>query len=109
MARKTENTSFVCLNCNKNVTEIKKGTIRNHCPFCLFSLHLDIEPGDRASDCGGIMRPKSVIMHSKKGWQIVHQCDVCGHKQPNRKADDDDVNVIAEIQKVAGLLYLHSQ
>ena len=28
---------------------------RNHCPNCLSSLHVDEEPGDRASDCGGIM------------------------------------------------------
>lgn len=26
---------------------------RNHCPNCLYSLHVDIEPGDRESECGG--------------------------------------------------------
>ena len=33
---------------------------RNHCPNCLSSLHVDEEPGDRASDCGGIMEPVAV-------------------------------------------------
>jgi len=103
MARKTENTGFACLNCNENVTEIKKGTIRNHCPFCLFSVHLDIVPGDRASECSGLMRPVSVVSHSKKGWQIVHKCDSCGHEQPNLKADDDDIDVLGSIARAAAL------
>jgi len=101
MPRKTENTGFVCLNCNKNVSEITKGTIRNHCPFCLFSAHLDIIPGDRASNCQGSMHPISVISHSKKGWQIIHKCHTCGHEQPNKTADDDCINAITSIAKAS--------
>jgi len=99
MARKTENIGFLCTNCNQNVSEIKKGTIRNHCPFCLFSVHLDVVPGDRKAECGGLMRPARVKSHSKKGWQIVHKCDVCGHEQPNRTADDDCVDAIADVMR----------
>ena len=29
-------------------------------PNCLYSLHVDVEPGDRESDCGGHMEPVSV-------------------------------------------------
>ena len=99
MARKTENSDFVCQNCEKQVYAIAKGTIRNHCPFCLFSVHVDVLPGDRASDCHGMMRPINIIAHSKKGWQIIHKCNTCGHEQPNKKADDDDVNEITAIMK----------
>lgn len=99
MARKTENSDFVCLMCNKHVKAIAKGTIRNHCPFCLFSVHVDILPGDRASNCHGLMRPVAVISRGKKGWQIVHECEICKHEQPNKTADDDDINEISKIMK----------
>lgn len=50
--------SFTCRVCGRLVTPQSAGTDhRNHCPNCLSSLHVDIEPGDRASDCGGIMEP----------------------------------------------------
>ena len=53
--RFTKNDSgFLCANCGKEVLPLKK-TSRNHCPFCLCSLHLDINPGDRANECKGIM------------------------------------------------------
>ncbi|MCL2169123.1 MAG: RNHCP domain-containing protein [Defluviitaleaceae bacterium] len=103
MARKTENTDFTCTSCNKPVIAIKKGTIRNHCPFCLFSVHLDITPGDRKSECGGTMRPVAIISHSKKGWQILHRCKACGHEQPNRTAPDDCTDTIAEIMRKSAL------
>ena len=48
--------SFTCKACGHLVTPEEAGTQhRNHCPNCLSSLHVDIEPGDRASDCGGVM------------------------------------------------------
>jgi len=101
MGRKTENQDFECINCGGFVTAIKKGTIRNHCPFCLRSLHVDITPGDRASNCGGIMHPIFVISHSKKGWQIIHRCSTCRHEQPNKLADDDNIDIVAEIMRNA--------
>ena len=49
------NDSFTCKVCGRLVTPDAAGTEhRNHCPNCLSSLHVDIEPGDRESDCGGI-------------------------------------------------------
>ena len=38
--------SFVCENCKKEV-EVLNYTSRDHCPFCLYSKHVDINPGDR--------------------------------------------------------------
>jgi len=32
-------------------------TARDHCPYCLYSKHLDIFPGDRKNECKGLMKP----------------------------------------------------
>ena len=65
--------SFTCRVCGRLVTPQSAGTDhRNHCPNCLSSLHVDIEPGDRASDCG---RPETAA-HGK----LV--CLQCGATRP---------------------------
>ena len=54
------NETFTCRNCGRMVVPEGAGSNhRNHCPNCLYSLHVDIEPGDRESDCGGHMKPIS--------------------------------------------------
>lgn len=85
---KNENQSFICLNCNKNVSELTNGSYRNHCPFCLYSLHVDIIPGDRKNECKGLMKPVSIEYNSKKGFQIVHKCTKCGTLQKNKVAEN---------------------
>ena len=53
--------TFTCKVCGWLVTpEGASSNHRNHCPNCLSSLHVDIEPGDRESDCGGVMEPVAV-------------------------------------------------
>ena len=55
------NDTFTCKVCGRICTPQNAGSDhRNHCPNCLSSLHVDEEPGDRASDCGGIMEPVAV-------------------------------------------------
>ena len=55
------NDTFTCKVCDRLCTPQGAGSDhRNHCPNCLSSLHVDIEPGDRAADCGGIMEPVAV-------------------------------------------------
>ena len=50
------NDTFTCKVCGRVCTPQNAGSDhRNHCPNCLSSLHVDEEPGDRASYCGGIM------------------------------------------------------
>ncbi len=52
---------FPCKNCGHVVVPAGAGSAhRNHCPNCLCSLHVDEEPGDRASACGGLMEPVAV-------------------------------------------------
>ena len=103
MSHKTENTGFVCRHCGKEVLPLTDGSYRNHCPFCLYSLHVDITPGDRASNCGGLMEPIKIIYNSKKGYQIVHRCQKCGFERNNKISEDarqpDDINIITAIMR----------
>ncbi len=87
MARKNENQGFVCANCGLKVLPLTNGSYRNHCPQCLHSLHVDQVPGDRASDCGGLMRPVGLKYCGAKGYQIVHRCVVCGAVRANEVAE----------------------
>ena len=65
-------------------------THRNHCPWCLYSLHLDIEPGDRSADCGAVMEPVAIWVRKGGEWAIVHRCRACGSLSSNRIAADDN-------------------
>ena len=79
--------SFVCKVCGRLCTPENAGSDhRNHCPNCLSSLHVDTEPGDRASDCGGIMEPVAVWVRSGGEWAIIHRCKRCGALSSNRVA-----------------------
>ena len=72
----------------------------NHCPKCLYSLHVDINPGDRAAKdgCGGLMEP-SAIEGTQKGYAIVHKCSACGHEKRNKVSMEDSIDAIAAIAK----------
>ena len=69
----------------------------NHCPKCLWSKHVDVNPGDRSADCGGMMKPVSFEQKSG-GWRILHKCEKCGHKKINRLSKDDDFDIMFGIQ-----------
>ena len=96
-----QNSSFICERCHQHVRALTNGSYRNHCPACLWSKHLDNKPGDRASTCGGLMTPIGVVQHKKKGWQLVHRCTQCGHKQRNKIAQNclepDDFDLIIKL------------
>ncbi|MFZ5824446.1 MAG: RNHCP domain-containing protein [Bacillota bacterium] len=81
------NDAFACAHCGAQVPPISGGGYRNHCPFCLHSLHVDEAPGDRASDCRGIMEPVGLHHHPRKGYQLVHRCTACGAVRRNRIAE----------------------
>lgn len=96
--RLKENTGFICQNCGCEVVALTNGSYRNHCPFCLYSLHVDNKPGDRNSLCKGLMRPTGLTYNSKKGYQITHSCQCCGVSQRNKVAtntlQEDDMDEI---------------
>ena len=85
------NETFTCKNCGRVVVPEGAGSDhRNHCPNCLYSLHVDIAPGDRESDCGGHMEPVAVWVRNKGEWAIIHRCKMCGSFSSNRVAADDN-------------------
>jgi len=98
MSRKEENSAFVCVNCGKAVVALTNGSYRNHCPFCLYSVHIDEAIGDRENTCLGKMKPSKVIYNSKKGYQIVHVCLKCNAMRVNKIAENtkmpDDFDII---------------
>ena len=97
------NQPFTCLHCGADVPPLAKGGIRNHCPYCLHSLHVDVNPGDRAADCGGLLEPILVEYSGKKGWVIVHRCLRCGALRRNKAALDDQ-NAPDDYELLLGLV-----
>lgn len=85
---------FVCEHCGQ---EVKGNGYTNHCPNCLWSKHVDVNPGDRAADCGGLMRPVSFEVQGQD-YYLVHRCQECGHEKKNKLSQDDDLD------KVIGLI-----
>lgn len=83
--------AFSCMVCSRTVVSAGAGSAhRNHCPYCLSSKHLDIEPGDRAADCGGSMEPIAVWVRKNGEWALIHRCRICGALSSNRIAADDN-------------------
>jgi hypothetical protein len=90
-----KNNPFTCLNCGNEVQPAKEGKCRNHCNFCLFSQHIDIEPGDRKHSCKGLMKPIRAELR-KKGKYILHECNKCGIKKWNKIQKDDKMDNLRE-------------
>jgi hypothetical protein len=78
------NEGFDCAHCGATVSPAPGSSVRNHCPRCLHSLHVDGDvPGDRAADCGGVMRPVRAEQRDG-GWRVEQACARCGHRRWNR-------------------------
>lgn len=86
----SHNDGFQCVFCSAVVPPRKK-SCRNHCPYCLHSLHVDINPGDRANECRGLLQPVSYELSSKKGLVLVFQCLSCHKKTKNIAAVEDEI------------------
>lgn len=89
--------SFICENCGRSVGPEGAGSShRNHCPYCLSSIHVDDRPGDRAADCYGKMEAIGVWVRKGGEWALIHRCTRCGHLSSNRiAADDNQVKLIS--------------
>lgn len=68
----------------------------NHCPKCLWSKHVDINPGDRAATCKGLMEPVDAALEGE-GQVILHRCVACGFERKNKASKEDDFEVILEL------------
>jgi hypothetical protein len=90
MPHKPRHDSFTCLVCNTSIPGAAFGTRhRNHCPHCLWSRHLDDEPGDRRCPCREPMEPVAIEVRRTGEWAVVHRCTGCGVLKANRIAGDD--------------------
>ncbi len=97
--------SFICVNCGSQVEKLGY-TSRDHCNKCLYSLHVDIEPGDRLNECKGMLKPINVLDTGKKHMQIEYICTKCGKKTRNIVAADDSkeeiLNIVRNYAKAGG-------
>ena len=99
--------SFICAHCGKKVEPLGYSS-RNHCPFCLSSLHVDINPGDRANPCGGILKPIRVEPDPRRGYVIIHRCQRCGGSSRCRAAHEakiqpDDTELLIRLTAGDGI------
>ena len=83
---KRKQEDFTCDVCGEKV---HGNGYTNHCPNCLASKHVDINPGDRAATCHGVMEPIGFEIRNGKEY-IIHQCEKCGHTRPNKVCSDDN-------------------
>ena len=95
------NESFSCDHCGQEVSLHPTGSARNHCPYCLYSKHVDEDiPGDRLATCHGLMKPIGVDYRKNKGDMIVHECSRCKKKILNQVAPDDEfLKLVRELNK----------
>lgn len=85
--------NFTCFVCGQKVTG---NGYTDHCPKCLWSRHVDINPGDRRSKCLGLMEPMGVIKE-KGEWKIFYQCESCGYHHQCKSSEVDNMDKIIEL------------
>ena len=85
---------FVCGNCGQTV--VGNG-YTDHCPKCLWGKHVDEEiPGDRASDCGGLMEPIGVEYKAGE-FRLHHKCTKCRHDFWVKTVETDDRELLIKL------------
>jgi hypothetical protein len=94
--------TFRCRHCRNMVgPTLSGGRHRNHCPICLYSLHVDGKtPGDRASECRSLMAPIGLYTRPGGEQAIVHRCLGCGFVRHNRVAADDSPFVLEQLEEI---------
>ena len=87
--------NFTCEHCG---AEVEGNGFTNHCPACLFSKHVDENPGDRAAGCGGMMEPIAVEQ-ARGRYVIVHRCLKCGEVKRNKSSPGDSSRALVEVAR----------
>jgi hypothetical protein len=86
---------FECEYCH---TPIKGNGYTNHCSMCLWSKHVDIQPGDRKATCGGLMKPIRIEFRNGD-YYITHECQTCRFTRNNRVGNNDNFDNVVKIAK----------
>lgn len=89
--RKIEN--FTCEHCG---IFVQGNGYTDHCPNCLYSKHVDINPGDRKSTCRGLMKPVTAEVR-KEDYKIHYECEKCGYKHRVKSVPEDSFEIILEL------------
>ncbi len=87
--------SFTCLHCG---AAVQGNGYTNHCPTCLWSRHVDVNPGDRAATCGGMMEPVDLDYRGGE-YTLTHRCTVCPHTRRNRVGEEDSRDALVAIAR----------
>ncbi|MFA7193691.1 MAG: RNHCP domain-containing protein [Candidatus Paceibacterota bacterium] len=85
--------NFECEHCHNPVSG---NGYTNHCPACLWSKHVDINPGDRAATCGGMMKP-TALENENGEYVVTHTCIKCSYKKRNKISPTDDFDVVVQV------------
>lgn len=90
---------FKCRHCHRFVCPLPSGGHhRNHCPFCLYSRHVDErKSGDRLSACGASMEPVGYFQRPNGEYVVVHHCMGCDEERFNRIAADDAFDFVLSL------------
>jgi Zn finger protein HypA/HybF involved in hydrogenase expression len=89
---------FTCEHCGHKVPKLGY-SCRNHCNKCLYSKHVDINPGDRENTCKGLLKPIGIEKH-KDTYKIIYKCENCHQEHKNIIAKDDDMTEIIKISQI---------
>ncbi len=90
--------SFTCEKCGFHVERLGY-SCRDHCPNCLYSKHVDKNPGDRKNKCQGLLKPIGMEKF-KDTYKIVYLCEKCGKGHKNIMAKDDNMHVLINLSVV---------
>jgi hypothetical protein len=85
--------NFECEHCHANISG---NGYTNHCSSCLWSKHVDINPGDRAATCGGLMKP-TALENENGEYVITHTCVTCSYKKRNKISPTDNFDVVVQV------------
>lgn len=87
---------FICEHCGEKVAG---DGYTDHCPKCLWGKHVDLEiPGDRASECRGLMEPMRVL-YEKGKYKIIYKCTKCNHEFTVRSGEGDNGELLVSMVK----------
>lgn len=59
-------------------------------------MHVDVDPGDRAASCGGMMKP-ILLEGATPNYVITHRCDTCGFTRRNKVQKQDNASAVVAL------------
>lgn len=98
---RSTNDVFKCKNCRRFIGPLPYGGHhRNHCPFCLYSRHVDESKGDRLNECSSKMAPIGYFQRPNGEYVLVHRCLGCDFERFNRIAGDDNFELMLTLPEL---------